>query len=59
MGVEPTPETSCISSIPQAMDNIQHSFPVMNQPLSQTLQNHFLLLCLYEMLAMVRMLYEE
>jgi hypothetical protein len=27
-GVEPTPETSFMSSIPQAMDSVQHSIPV-------------------------------
>jgi hypothetical protein len=34
-GVEPTPETSCVSNIHQTMDNVQHSVPIMNQPLSQ------------------------
>jgi hypothetical protein len=27
-GVEPTPETSCISSVPQTVDNAQYSFPM-------------------------------
>jgi hypothetical protein len=36
-GVQPTPETSCISIIRQTMDNVQHSAPIMNHhPLSQT-----------------------
>jgi hypothetical protein len=28
--------TSCMSNIPQTMDNVQHSAPIMTQPLSQT-----------------------
>jgi hypothetical protein len=35
-GAEPTPETLHISNIPHTMDNVQHSVPIMNQPLSQT-----------------------
>jgi hypothetical protein len=35
MGVEPVSE-GYISSIPQTMDNVQRSIPVMNQPLSHT-----------------------
>jgi hypothetical protein len=35
-GAVPNPETSCISTVLQTMDNVQHSVPVMNQPLSQT-----------------------
>jgi len=35
MGVQPTIETSCISNIPQTMDNVQHNICIMNQPLSQ------------------------
>jgi hypothetical protein len=26
--VQPTPETSCITNIPQAMDSVQHGVPV-------------------------------
>jgi hypothetical protein len=33
---EPTPETSCVSNIPETMDNVQHSVSVMNRPLSET-----------------------
>jgi hypothetical protein len=36
MGVEPTPEMSCISNIPQTVDNVQHSIHKINQPLLQT-----------------------
>jgi hypothetical protein len=28
-GVEPTPETSCISGIPMKLDSVQHSIPVV------------------------------
>jgi hypothetical protein len=34
MGVEPTPEKSCIPNIPQTVDNVQHSTPIINQRLS-------------------------
>jgi hypothetical protein len=34
-GVETNLETSRILNINQTMDNIQHSIPIMNQPLSQ------------------------
>jgi hypothetical protein len=27
--IKPTPETSCISNMSQAMDSVQHSFPVL------------------------------
>jgi hypothetical protein len=40
-GVEPIPETSCISNIPQAVDSIQHSVAIINQPLSQTFGESF------------------
>jgi hypothetical protein len=33
--VESTTKTSCISNIPQTMDNVQCSVPIMSQPLSQ------------------------
>jgi hypothetical protein len=36
MGVDLTPETSCISNTPQAMNNVQHYIPILNQLLSQT-----------------------
>jgi hypothetical protein len=35
-GVKPTPETLCISNIPQTMDNVQHNVPIMNQSSSKT-----------------------
>jgi hypothetical protein len=28
-GVESTPETSCISNIPQTMDNVQHNVLIL------------------------------
>lgn len=38
MGVQPTPEISCISNIHQTRDSVQHSIGrlIINQPLSQT-----------------------
>jgi hypothetical protein len=36
-GIQPTPETSSISdTLSQTMGNVQHTVPVVNQPLSQT-----------------------
>jgi hypothetical protein len=29
-GVQPTPETSCISNTPQTMENVQHSVTITN-----------------------------
>jgi hypothetical protein len=34
--VEPNPETSCISNIPQVVDDARYSVSIINQPLSQT-----------------------
>jgi hypothetical protein len=36
MGVEPIPKMLCVSNIPQTMDSVQHSIPVVNQSLPQT-----------------------
>jgi len=36
MGVEPSPETLCISNIPQMMCNVQHNTDTVNQILSQS-----------------------
>jgi hypothetical protein len=38
-GVERTPVTSCVSNIRQTVNNVQHSVPIMNEPLLQTLEN--------------------
>jgi hypothetical protein len=46
-GAEPTPETSCISNIPQTISNVQHSVYIMIRPLSQTFRA---LLSLYVMI---------
>lgn len=34
MEEQPNAEMSCISTTPQTMDVVQHTFPIMNQPLS-------------------------
>jgi hypothetical protein len=34
--VQGTPKTLCIVNILQTMDNVQHNFDVINQPMSQT-----------------------
>jgi hypothetical protein len=40
-GAQPTPETSCTSSIPHTADNVQHNTDKTNQSLSQTLQSMY------------------
>jgi hypothetical protein len=35
MVVDTSPETPCILNVPQAMDTVQHSLPVMNKTPSQ------------------------
>lgn len=39
MEVVPTSSTSCVSNIPEAMDNSQYNICIMNPPLSQTVNN--------------------
>jgi hypothetical protein len=40
--VEPTPETSFISSTLQIMDNVQHNIGRKHQPLHRPLENHII-----------------
>jgi hypothetical protein len=39
--LEPTPEVSCILSIPQIVDSVRHNIFIMNWPLSKSLENQF------------------
>jgi hypothetical protein len=40
MGVHPTSETSCISNMPQAACDVQHSTGEMNRPMAHTRPAH-------------------
>jgi hypothetical protein len=37
-GLDTTPKTSCISNVPQTMDDVQHDVSLTNRPLSQTVR---------------------